>query len=235
MKRLVVSVLLVGCGGDGGGSPVAIDDLGMELAVQSCAKLFDCCTDAELMDQFNGITYDGQPISTEDQCVEFANALLSGLAFAEYKESLEMGRIDYDSAAAGDCVAALDELSCSQYSSAAIADISGCRPFIIAKVGDGGGCTEDFECTSGNCVGATESGDTSTDGECKPMPAAGESCDDNCADGLYCTFDTSNGMKVCQPLKADGAQCTLDRDCESDYCDEATDTCATEPPRCDGR
>ena len=146
-----------------------------------------------------------------------------------------MGRIEYDSAAAGDCIAALEGLSCSQYASASVADVSSCRPFIIAKVGDGGGCAQDYECTSDNCVGATQSGGTSTDGECKPLPTAGQSCDDNCADGLYCGYDTSTGMEVCQALKADGAQCTFDRECESDYCDEATDTCATEAARCDGR
>jgi hypothetical protein len=49
MKRLVVCALLVGCGGDSGGGPIAIEDLGMQLGDVSCQKVFECCTDAEIM------------------------------------------------------------------------------------------------------------------------------------------------------------------------------------------
>ena len=56
MKRLVVCALLVGCGGDdsGGGSPIAIEDLGMRLGEVSCQKVFECCTDAETHEAVHG-------------------------------------------------------------------------------------------------------------------------------------------------------------------------------------
>ncbi len=235
MKRLVVCALLVGCGGDNG--TIEVDDFGMELAVASCAKQFDCCTDAEIMDQYNGITYDGQPITTEDQCVAFANALLTGIAVAEYKESIAAGRVEYDGAAAADCVAAMNDLSCTEYATDLSTDMApGCRPFLIPKVGDGGACTEGFECTSHNCVGAVDNSDgPDVDGTCQPMPTAGQECTDNCADGLYCGFDQTSSMKVCLALKADGAECNLDYECATDYCDDTLRTCGTEPLTCDGR
>jgi hypothetical protein len=229
--------LLVGCSDDdSGGGPVALDNLGTELAAVSCRQQFECCTDAEIMDMYMGITYDGHAIMTESDCFEFANALLTGLAVAQYKSSLEMGRIEYDAAAAGGCVDALEGLTCSQYGDRALDELSSsCRPFILPKVGDGGACTQDYECTSHNCVGAThEPNAPDTDGACEPMPGAGEMCTDNCADGLYCGFDTTNGQQLCLALEADGAECSLDRECASEYCDDTTRQCAAEPPICAG-
>jgi hypothetical protein len=235
MKRLVVCALLVGCGGDNG--TVTVDDFGMEFAVASCAKQFDCCTDAEIMAQYMGITYDGQPITTEDQCVEFANALLTGVAVPEYKESIAAGRVEYDGDAAADCLAAVNALSCGDYGSSLNSDLApDCSPFLIPKVSDGGGCTESFECTSHNCVGATDNSDgPDVDGTCQPMPTAGQECEDNCADGLYCGFDLTSGAKVCQALKADGADCNLDYECASDHCDDTMSVCGAGPLSCDGR
>lgn len=242
MKRLVVCVVLVGCAGDdsGGNGAVAIDNLGMEMGTASCGKQFECCTDAEIMQQYMNITIDGQPITTEEQCVSLANGLITGYAIPGYKESIAMGRIEYDGAAAADCVAALAGLTCSEYSalqSSRSGDIGGdCRPFIIAKVGDGGGCTQDYECTSDNCVGATVVPDgPDTDGTCMPMPTAGQACDDNCADGSYCAYDLDAAMDICQELKPDGEQCSYSRECASEVCDSTSHTCTGRPLVCDGQ
>jgi hypothetical protein len=234
MNRFVVSVLLVGCGG---GGTTELDNLGLELVTASCAKQFDCCTDAEIMQQYMGITYNGQPITTEEQCVEFSNAVFTGLAIPHYKDSLAMGRIEYDGEAAADCIAEIGSLSCTEYGTSRNGDFPlECRPFLLPKVADGGGCTEDYECTSHNCVGATDQPNgPSTDGMCKPMPAAGQPCDDNCATGLRCAYDQSAGMDVCQAKKADGMQCNVADECTSDYCDRATRMCGTKPLTCDGR
>lgn len=224
MKNFVVCVLLVGCGGDGsGGGNVELDNLGTELAIAACGKQWDCCTDAELMEQYMGITLDGEPIDTEEKCIEFAGGLFTGLLIPPYKTSIEMGRIEYDAAAAGDCIAAIESLTCAEYSAETgrSAVPAGCRPFIIPKVADGGACSEHYECTSHYCVET-----------CMPIPTEGQPCEDACASGLSCTFDTTNGMKVCQPLKADGEDCTFDDDCTSGHCNG---TCMTEPATCDGR
>jgi hypothetical protein len=226
MKRFIVSILLVGCGGNGS---IPIDDLGLELSVAACAKQWDCCTDAEIMEQYMGIEIDGRPITTEQDCVDFTNALFSGLAVAQYKASIEAGRVEYDGEAAADCVAAVDDVSCKDYASDMIDDDSACRPFLIPLVADGGACTQDFECKSDNCV----DGAGDADGTCQALPGEGQPCDDNCADGTYCGYE--NSSEVCLALKADGAVCILDRECASDYCDDTTDQCGGEPLTCDGR
>jgi hypothetical protein len=235
MKKLIISALLVGCGG--GGGTTEIDNLGMELATTGCGKQFDCCTDAEIMQQYMGITFNGQPITTEDQCVEFSNAIFTGLAVTQYKDSIAMGRAEYDGEAAADCIDALDSLSCTQYGTGESDTLSeACRPFILPKVADGGGCTADYECTSNNCEGAiNQPSGPDTDGMCKPMPSAGQRCDDSCAKGLYCGYDQSAGMDVCLARKADGTQCNVADECASDYCERTARMCATKPMTCDGR
>lgn len=237
MKRLVVWVLLIGCGGDDGGGFVEVDDLGMELGIASCSLQFECCTDAEIMAQYMGITFEGEPITTEERCVAFANAVFTSFAVAQYKESIAIGRMEYDGAAAADCIAAIESLSCAEYSAGVNEGIAPtCRPFVIPKVADGGGCTQDHECTSDNCEGeSTPLGGPNTDGLCKPMPTAGQSCDDTCARGLYCGPDSSFGMDICQALKADGEQCNRASECANDHCETGTRVCATKPLTCDGR
>lgn len=241
MKRFVVCALLVGCGGDdmgGGGSPVAIEDLGMQLGDASCAKIFQCCTDAEIMKQFMGITVMGQPITTQDQCVSFTAGFFNGLALPQWQASIAAGRMEYDASAAGGCVAYMNSLSCSDYagleSGGGNTSLAGtCRPFLIPKVANDGACMHDDECISDNCVG----GSSSADGACKPMPALGEACSGSCADGSYCGYDTGTSQEKCLALKGNGTQCSQSSECMSDYCDSTVTpkVCGTKAPTCDGR
>jgi hypothetical protein len=241
MKRLVVCALLVGCAGDdaaGGGSPIAIEDLGMQLGEVSCQKVFDCCTDAEIMKQFMNITVDGQPITTEEQCIKFTAGFFNGLALPHWQASIAAGRLEYDASAAGGCVAASASLSCTEYadsmSGQGNTSLAGtCRPFLIPKVANDGACSDDNECTSDNCVQTS----SSMDGTCKPMPAAGEPCDSSCVDGYYCGYASGQTMDTCLPLKANGTQCTLSDECTSDYCDTtmSPSVCGTKARTCDGR
>ena len=204
-----------------------VDQLAAELTAASCGKQFECCTSAEIMATYMGITHDGQPITTEAQCVDFTSAVFTTFAIAKYQTSIEQGRMIYDAAAAGDCVAAIEDASCAEYGSSQLASMSACRPFLLPQVADGGGCTQDYECTSDNCEGATNPIDgPSTDGACAPMPGDGEACDENCADGLYCDGD------VCAPLGAIGDACNVRSACASDYC--AANMCAEKPLTCDG-
>ena len=224
-----LGLVLAACGNDGGGGSVSIDNLGMELATASCRKQFDCCTAAELTAQYMGITYEGQPITTEDQCVAFSNAVFSSLAVASYRTSIDMGRITYDGAAASACIDAIDALSCPAYAGGKVDDLAGCHPFLIPKVADGGGCTQDYECTSKNCEGETTPfGGQATDGACKPIPAIGAACEDNCATGAYCSSGT------CAAFKTDGTACILSSECASDFCTGSPKACAPKPLTCDG-
>jgi hypothetical protein len=235
MRRLFICAALVGCGGDGDHGSVALDDFGMAIGVASCGKQFECCTDAEIIEQYMNIKYNGHSITTEAECVELTTAVFTSLAVLNYKESLAMGRIEYDGDAAADCVAAIEGATCTEYNSRMISGTSDCRPFILSKVGDGGACTQSYECTSDNCVGATVVLDgPDTDGMCMPMPGEGQPCEDDCAEGFHCAFDSSTGGETCQALAVDGAMCIVDSECASDYCDKDADVCATEPPLCHG-
>ena len=231
MRTFAVCLLAVGasCGGDDGHGATSLDDFSGELSTANCAKQFECCTGAEITAQYMGITYDGHAIETEAQCVEFTNAVFSSLAIAHYRTSIEQGRATYDGDAAGDCIGAIEEIACAQFTTGTIGTGTDCRPFLLPKVTDGGACTQDYECTSDNCEGATNPIDgPSTDGACAPMPGDGEPCDDNCATGLYCTSD------LCAPTKADGQACNVRDECESGYCDTTARLCAAKPVTCDG-
>jgi hypothetical protein len=182
-----------------------------------------------------GFTIDGRPIESEADCIDFATAVIVGFGVTAYKDSIAKGRMEYDADAAGDCVAAIEALTCAQYGADEFPE-RGCRPYLIPKVENGGGCTEDYECTSANCEGeSTPLGEPATDGACAPMPVDGEACDDNCAGELICDSRDNSGAKTCMPARANGTQCNVDSECESDFCDQAADMCAVKPATCDGR
>jgi hypothetical protein len=227
-RTLSICVLLAGCGG---GGSVSVDDLGTELAKVSCSKIFECCTSSEAMAQFANITYNGQPITTEAQCEGFTGGLFTGLLTPEYKDSIAAGRIAYDADAAGDCLDAAANLSCSAYAQLSGHESVSCdKPFIIPKVADGGACAQEYECTSNNCEGASNS---MANGMCKPLPTAGQDCTEHCAKGLYCGYDQTAGKEACQALKADGSSCGLDEECSSGNCNAGS--CGGAPaPVCDG-
>jgi hypothetical protein len=233
MKRLWVCLLAAGCGG--GGGSVTIDNLGTELAKMSCSKIFECCTSAEVMQQFNGITYNGQPITTEAQCEGFAGGLFAGFLTPQYKDSIAAGRIEYDGDAAQACIDAAANLSCSAYSMLSGHESVHCeKPFIIPKVADGGGCTQDYECISNNCEGATvDPNGPDTDGMCKPVPTEGQDCTGTCGQGLYCGYDQTAMKETCQPVKPNGTMCDVSSECASGTC--TSGTCADRAPVCDGQ
>jgi hypothetical protein len=222
-------LLLAACGG----GSVPLDSLGTELAKLSCSKIFECCNATEQMQQFNGITYNGQPITTEAQCEGFYAGFFNGLALGDFKASLAAGRIGYDGEAAQSCIDAAANLGCSAYSMARDQELVCDKPFLVAKVADGGACTQNYECTSGNCEDATvDPNGTNTDGMCKPMPTAGQDCTSRCAQGLYCGYDQTAMKETCQAVKPNGTACTGDNECTSGHC--ISSTCGDPAPVCDG-
>ncbi|HVK74388.1 MAG TPA: hypothetical protein VM734_13750 [Kofleriaceae bacterium] len=231
MKRLVICALLAGCGG----GSIDLADLGTAFGRATCGKQFECCTDAEIMEQFMDVGFEGEPITTEEQCAGFFTAFYGELLIPQFQDSVAKGRIAYDGEALADCVAGIERLTCAEYGARDLGALpSSCDRFIIPWVADGGRCTYDHECISDHCVGASSPpGGPSTDGTCRPLPTAGQGCEIDCADGLYCGLDPSLGW-VCQAKQADGMPCTVDLECASDHCD-TTETCATKPLTCDGR
>lgn len=232
MKKLLCLLLVAACDG---GDAVEVDQFGSELAAVSCEKQFECCSDAEIMEMYMGITIDDMPIETEEQCFDFANALLTGFLVGELKDSIGKGRIEYSADAAGGCIAAVRDLSCSEYANVDGAQLDGCEPYITPLVDDGGACLQDYECTTTFCQGASNPiNEEPTDGVCARLPGAGEECDDDCVDGFFCDFDTTSGNEICVAVKPNGEECFLDEDCASDNCDDELNTCAEPGALCTG-
>jgi hypothetical protein len=230
-KYLGIAVLLVGCSGGGSGGSIPIDNLGNELGQMACSKIFECCTTAEVMQQFMNITYNGQPITTEAQCEGFDEGLLNGLLVPEYKDAIAAGRIKYDGDAARACIDAAANLSCSAYGQLTGHEAVACStPFIIPEVADGGACAQSYECTSNNCDGASNS---MANGTCKPMPTEGQDCTQICAQGLYCAYDSTAMKETCQPVLPNGTTCAGNEECASKYCNSSM--CADRPATCDGQ
>ena len=101
--------------------------------------------------------------------------------------------------------------------------MAACMAFIMPKVAQGGACTQGFECTTGNCEGAST--DPVVDGMCVAAPVLAARGvllvrPSSCVDDAYC--DSAN---ICQPVKGAGEACTSDNECVN-TCNTTTNTCS---------
>jgi hypothetical protein len=215
-KTLAAAVLVIAtaCGGDGSsGGPVSIDDFPATITDANCGYLFRCCTDAEIMTEFMGVTVGNGSagITTELQCEQYESGLIDAFSLPYLKQSIAAGRASYDGSVVASCASALDALACGGMSS--LEQDPACKGYIVPLVADDGACTQNYECTSGNCEGATDG----SDGMCAPIPELGSACDLVCDAGLYCGVDHSLN-NVCMAQGGVGSACTNDGQCTSDSC-----------------
>lgn len=235
-QHLLIPLLFVGaCSDDGGGGgSVTVEQFGTRAADATCAYEFRCCDDAERMMDFQFFkTSDGQPITTQAQCDTVYEGLLGALLVAQWNDSIMKGRVTFDGSAAAGCLALIDGLACGQKETVDLNQGS-CAPYLIPLVENDGACAQDYECKSGNCVGATSgngSGSAAMDGACKPLPGMGEACSGNCAKGYFCDFGASG--ETCVPTLGDGMDCTSDDECTSGNCNDMGQ-CGADAPRCTG-
>ena len=226
-SSLITLVLsIAACGGDGGGGDsISLDELGAELGASSCAKIFECCSESELMEMFEGID---PPITTVEECEQFYAAFIGGLLLGPAREAVDRGTLVYNADLAGDCIAAFDSLSCDEVESAMDPTFEGCENIFEGQLANEESCVTDLECQSGFCDGDSLDGDP---GVCKAVPGEGEPCESfECADGTYCE-NSGSGSGVCTATKPDGAECTFDDECQSESCDV---TCMAAVPECTG-
>ena len=228
--RIVMSAILLvfGCGGDDGGgndgSPLDIADLGAEVAEVTCGKIFECCSEDELMDMFGNID---PPITTVEECETFYLGFFVGLFLQPAQDAVERGSLIYDAARAGTCMADFAALSCSELNLDDPEAVGACDDVFMGQLADDASCLTDLECASQFCDGETIDGDP---GVCRTKPILGEVCEVfDCDDGLYCDGPGIDG--ICAETKADGADCTSDRECQSDNCET---TCMPAAPECTG-
>lgn len=242
----LLSILIVyGCGGGGGGTgggdggtgdggagdgggdvELTLAEYGERLTTATCAQAVGCCAPIELHHQF---VFADTPITDQAGCEAYLGNFLDLAALAQ--PSIDRGRTTFDGARAAECVAALEALSCDEYSArvSLMADASqGCSP-LTGLVADGGACGAPWECVSGYCGGVS----SGVEGTCAPLPTAGAECPTGqCAEGLRCDPGTS----TCVEPKADGAECSIDGECASNGCSEEQDTpgVCNAPSVCDG-
>lgn len=215
-------VALAACGDDGGGG-VAIDNVGAELARVTCAKLADCCTPQEFMEETLGS-------ADETECRMVFTAF-GGILVKIYKDSIDAGRLVYHGDRMADCFAAIEGLSCTEYAMVGDDDFAsvGCENPFEGKVAAGGQCATDGDCISGWCSGdSVDFEGNITYGTCGTAPGEGMPCEEfDCGDGLYCDAST------CAPTKPDGMACSSDDECTSGGCNGEPGTCGV-TMTCDG-
>ena len=210
--------LVVSATACGGSDSISLEDLPARIAAASCERIFRCCDATEQMQQFDNFD---PPPTNQAECEATLTALYQNFIIND--EALDAGRLGYDSAAAGECVAAADGAACG--GAAGGVDSEACDRVFVGQVAIGGACEGDDECAGeASCEGDP--------GACEALPALGAPCIGPCVSGAYCDFATS----VCTTLKSNGAACDSEFECQSDYCDDTTMQCATEPPSttCDG-
>ncbi len=200
---LATALLLLGCGGGGGGDPITFDSYPAKLSTSFCAKTFECCTAAEIMEQysfFGGLT-------DEADCVTKFTPFLAGDS-TKFQASITAGKMAYSESLAGDCFAAFSSASCSQFGSDGPPD-SSCDKFLVGLVANDAACDFDEECVTQYCEG--DNSDMNIAGVCKALPAVGSACPDGeCAQGSYCEFGSAS---MCIAVKADGESCNGGEEC----------------------
>lgn len=230
-SAILASVILLGCGGDDGGSgdPVPPDQLAEELGPVTCAKMFECCTAEEVMEQLLGA-------ETVEECEEFYLAFIGSLFEPVLEDSIAAGRIVYHADVIGGCIDAYASLACEDVAAAlnGSGPLQGCGDPFDPQVELGGECANDFDCIDSFCPEASVDFETGeiTYGTCVAIPGIGDPCvDDECDDSeAYC--DSSQETPTCEALLSEGSGCTFDSDCATGFCSDAN-LCAVDMS-CDG-
>lgn len=211
---LIAAALGTGCSTCG--RTVERDALDEELPEPICQKIFECCSQAEVLAS--------QRVSFDDQagCVATYQASVAAVFVPALTDAEDGGRARYDARAAADCISDLESSTCEAFSEQFLGGLI-CGEMIEPRVRVGQTCKVNFECTRGTCV--IENFETE-EGTCRVLPGEGEQCltrpggtDQLCAGGLICVDDT------CLPPGTPGTPCTPPGHCLT-MCDEATNTCA---------
>ena len=219
-----LGTLVAGAGGCSGGGVTATF---AEMGQITCAKVFECCTTAEIEAIGDGLLAFSNQQECEAAYQQFADIFGQVLADGE-----AAGRVVFDAAAADACVAAVQSSSCDDFRSEDGPTVSGfdCENVFIPQVDAGGTCGNDLECKTGRCEGAGFLGSAS--GTCEDLPGIGESCDFDCVDGARCLTDSGGGGSTCRADVGAGGDCSEYGNCiEGHECrfDSGAGTSTCEP------
>jgi hypothetical protein len=231
MVRGAMAVMCVmgaaGCGDDNDSSGTTISSYPVEFSQVYCAKLYECCTAAEITEMNGLITF-----SSEEDCRTKYGALLVG--FSPSQSDVDAGKVTFDAAKATASLSTARSASCTALfgEQDALDDVA--SGIYQGKVEDGGACSSNVMCAI--------AGSDCLDGKCKAPAKVGDTCDsffdcDTDAEDLYCDAD-----KKCAAKAASGAACDSDQVCLSGACFEskciaprATDEACDSGPDCTSR
>ncbi len=208
MLALALVLTIGGCKQESDVS-VAVDETHYcsEIAKVVCENVFECCTGAEIEDQF------GRTITTrKGKCLRDVE-LMCEQANSALLLSLRKGTVTVDAVSADACLESLvvgD--TCFQLTAEPPIAAECYEALFQGTVGIGKACVYDIECTGSAYCGS--------DRKCKALPVKDQPCDAMapraCDEGLYCDMDST-----CQPLKKGGEECDAINKCGGDlFCDD---------------
>ncbi len=212
---------------------VALADYSRRVSESFCGKVFECCAAAEVAQIFNGAFTDrpscvARFVSEYDQSVQML------------QDSIDVGRVRYDPAAAGACVAGFAELTCPSFNrwSGPPACAAGVFSVFLGTVADGGACSVAADCGGSHaiCVPVTDGGR-----ECLGAAGIGEPCGNPaaCLPGARCIGGSGVPAPppVCTAELPIGSACLFNAQCTSQNCaldGGVGETCQPTAPLCVG-
>lgn len=207
----ISAIATLGCGDseDGAAPKVSVTDQNLcsEVAQVLCHNIFQCCTGAQIEDDF-GL----EITNTENECRRDIE-LQCEETNAELLYSIQGGTVALDRTKANTCLkSVIVKDQCFVVLSEPM-DLTACADMFIGQQAEGKDCPFGWECAD-NLYCAKNS-------KCHSLPGVDEACPSNaCAEGLYCEYDTEAGERSCQPLKKSGQKCSLGQLCETAlFCD----------------
>ena len=217
MQRKVLFVMamaIAGCGGGGydpgSGKPVPIDQTPGPWANTICTQNFKCATKADISG------------NNQAGCVTVDTMVWQSLA-TSVRDDQAKGRVTYDGAAMGTCLATLAGETCADWDTGLAHDVW-CAEAFTPMVAVGGACQTDVECIGGFCKGADLSKTPTVEGVCEARVADGAACQfgDTCSSADYC----DGTQMMCVAKKPGGAACDSDEQC-GNSCNPDTSLCST--------
>ena len=184
--------------------PYSPDDYFRDLGEAHCLRMTECCTRSEYTDWW-----------TADSTGDMYSCLQAHQNPAErpwIERGLKHGSIAFDIAAAHDCVAALEQLACTDFEPAIRFRETYCISPFVGTVGDGGPCSADAECIGTTCRITDTAMHT---GVCESRVPDGATCDptESCALGDNCQYPG-----VCALGLPANSECATDYQCADDWC-----------------
>jgi hypothetical protein len=196
------------------------DNLCAEQAEVVCYDLYHCCDDAKISTVLGVAVPPPEALCRALMTAECESWPVT----AQLRRSLELGRVELETEAFEACLEALiAPAGCTTVATEPPWRAACSAPLWTGQVADGGDCSRDDECAG------VESYCHIFEGDCRPLPRAGEPCADSvgvwdgprCAPGFMCRLDQ------CEPRPGEGDPCDAEICLEELICDPDTGTCTT--------